>query len=157
MVFYNRLRAVQYAKRWAYSRNPAYGNFDTLGGDCTNFISQCLFAGSGKMNCRKTFGWYYNDLNDRAPAWTGVLYLYNFLTQNSGAGPYGTEVPTEDMLEPGDLVQLDFGAGWAHNLLVVSVKNGIHVAAHTDDCFDRPLDSYFYVKARYIHIDGVRI
>ncbi len=155
MAFYNRTRAVRYAERWAYSRNPAYDNFDALGGDCTNFISQCLFAGGGIMQYRKTFGWYYNDLNDRAPAWTGVEYLYKFLTENRGTGPYG-ELCGEEQLEPGDLVQLNFGAEWAHTLLVVSAQDGIRVAAHTDDCFDRPLDSYFYVKARYIHILGVR-
>lgn len=156
MAFYNRTRAVQYAERWAFSRNPAYDNFDALGGDCTNFVSQCLFAGGAKMNYRKTFGWYYIDLNNRAPAWTGVPYLYNFLTQNKGTGPYGIEVAVE-ALEPGDIVQLDFGAGWKHTQLVVSTAQGIHVATHTDDSFNRPLDSYFYVKARYIHIVGVRM
>lgn len=156
MPFYNRTRAVQYAERWAFSRNPAYDNFDALGGDCTNFVSQCLFAGGAKMNYRKTFGWYYTDLNNRAPAWTGVPYLYNFLTQNKGTGPYGEEVAAEK-LEPGDIVQLDFGSGWAHTQLVVSVSDGIRVATHTDDSFNRPLDSYFYVKARFIHIVGVRM
>lgn len=155
MPFYNRTRAVLYAERWAYSRNPAYDNFDAMGGDCTNFISQCLFAGGAKMQYRKTFGWYYNDLNDRAPAWTGVAPLYKFLTENKGMGPFGKECTAAEA-EPGDLVQLNFGAEWAHTLLVVSVKNGITVAAHTDDCFDRPLDSYFYVKARFMHIEGVR-
>lgn len=155
MSFYNRTRAVRYAERWAYSRNPAYDNFDAMGGDCTNFISQCLFAGGAKMQYRKTFGWYYTDLNNRAPAWTGVSQLYKFLTENKGIGPYGAECTAEE-LEPGDLVQLHFGTDWAHTLLVVSVKDGIRVAAHTDDCFDRPLDRYFYVKARYMHIVGVR-
>ena len=66
MPFYNRERAVAYAHRWAFSRNPAYYNFDAIGGDCTNFVSQCLFAGSGRMHYRKVYGCYYNDLNDRA-------------------------------------------------------------------------------------------
>lgn len=43
---YNREKAVEYARRWAYDRNPQYYNFDPIGGDCTNFVSQCLFAGS---------------------------------------------------------------------------------------------------------------
>ena len=29
------------------SRNPAYLDFHGLGGDCTNFVSQCLYAGAG--------------------------------------------------------------------------------------------------------------
>lgn len=42
---YNREKAVAYAHRWAYGFNPAYGNFTDMGGDCTNFLSQCLHAG----------------------------------------------------------------------------------------------------------------
>lgn len=156
MAFYNRERAVAYAHRWAYSRNPAYYNFDAIGGDCTNFVSQCLFAGGGKMHYQKTFGWYYTDLNNRAPAWTGVDPLHRFLTTNRGTGPFATEV-RPDALEPGDLIQLDFGSGFAHTLLVVSVQDGICVAAHTDDSDNRPLDSYFYVTARHLHIAGVRL
>ncbi|MBQ2742544.1 MAG: amidase domain-containing protein, partial [Oscillospiraceae bacterium] len=40
MIFleYNRLYAVRYARRWAFRRNPAYYNFDEIGGDCTNFV-----------------------------------------------------------------------------------------------------------------------
>ena len=41
---YNRENAVEYAKIWAYKRNPKYYNFDSVGGDCTSFVSQCLFA-----------------------------------------------------------------------------------------------------------------
>ena len=44
---YDRQAAVAYAHRWAYLRNPAFYNFDKLGGDCTNFASQCLYAGAG--------------------------------------------------------------------------------------------------------------
>lgn len=44
---YNRGKAVAYALEWAMSRNPAYLDFEELGGDCTNFASQCLLAGGG--------------------------------------------------------------------------------------------------------------
>ena len=53
---YDRQAAVTYAHRWAYHRNPDFYNFDELGGDCTNFASQCLYAGSGVMNYTPTFG-----------------------------------------------------------------------------------------------------
>ena len=39
---YNREHALQYAKKWALSRNPLCYNFSGIGGDCTNFVSQCL-------------------------------------------------------------------------------------------------------------------
>ena len=47
---YNREAAVDYARRWAMGRNPAYFDFEEIGGDCTNFASQCLFAGAKVMN-----------------------------------------------------------------------------------------------------------
>lgn len=47
---YDRNSALTYAKKWALVRNPKYYNFDSVGGDCTSFVSQCLFAGSKKMN-----------------------------------------------------------------------------------------------------------
>ena len=56
-VEYDRQKAKEYAKKWAYSRNPKYYNFDNVGGDCTSFISQCIYAGSGIMNYTKDIGW----------------------------------------------------------------------------------------------------
>ena len=76
---YNRLRAVQYAKRWALERNPLFIDFAGRGGDCTNFVSQCILAGCCTMNFTPDFGWYYIDSNDRAPAWSSVEFLYDFL------------------------------------------------------------------------------
>ncbi|MDR1628688.1 MAG: amidase domain-containing protein [Oscillospiraceae bacterium] len=158
---YNRQMAVDYAHRWAFGRNPKYYNFDNLGGDCTNFASQCLFAGSGKMNYKKTFGWYYGNLNNRSPSWTGVVYLYNFLTANKGPGPFGHAARIEDA-EEGDLVQLQFFSKdrFSHSPVIVKVHAptpaGILIAAHSDDSDFRPLDTYPYKNYRVIHIDGVR-
>lgn len=57
IVEYNRGLALAYAKRYALSRNNAYLDFSSLGGDCTNFVSQCLYAGARKMNYTPVFGW----------------------------------------------------------------------------------------------------
>ena len=48
MVFrpYRRLNAVLYAHRWAYGRDPQFYNYEAIGGDCTNFASQCIYAGT---------------------------------------------------------------------------------------------------------------
>ena len=100
---YNRTAAVEYANRWAYFRNPEFYDFSAIGGDCTNFASQCLLAGGGVMNFTPTFGWYYIGINDRSPAWTGVKYLFNFLTTNSGVGPYGRQVEISEVM-PGDQI-----------------------------------------------------
>ena len=87
MSKYNRKKAIEYAQKWAYARNPKYYNFDSVGGDCTSFISQCLYAGTGVMNYNKHNGWYYINGNNKSPSWSGVEFLYKFLIENNGPGP----------------------------------------------------------------------
>ncbi len=158
---YDRAAAVAYAHKWAYYRNPAFYDFQQIGGDCTNFASQCLFAGSGIMNYTPVYGWYYRSLRDRAPAWTGVGYFYNFLVRNSGIGPYGTDADISQ-IEPGDFVQLaTTNPDYHHTPVIVRIEgrpslNTIYVAAHSSDADDRPLSSYPMHKLRFIHIEGVR-
>ena len=154
---YDRPAAFNYARDWAFRRNPRYYNFDTSGDDCTNFASQCIYAGAGIMNYTPTFGWYYRNVNDRAPAWTGVEYLYNFLLGNKAEGPFAEEAPF-NRLEIGDIVQLGTAAGdFYHSPVVVAVRqNEIFVAAHTYDAFMRPLSTYNFAQTRGIHILGVR-
>ena len=155
-MIYNRDKSVEYAHEWAHSRNPKYYNFDKLGGDCTNFISQCLYAGCGAMNYTRDTGWYYNSLSDRAAAWSGVEFLHRFLTSNKGRGPYASELPLQ-FAQPGDIIQLSFnGEKFGHSLLVVALQPKILIAAHTDDCDNRPLDTYYFKLARLLHIEGVR-
>ena len=153
---YDRRRAVAYARRWALGRNPAYYDFSELGGDCTNFASQSIFAGAGVMNYTPTFGWYYVSPDDRAPAWTGVEFLYNFLVGNRSVGPFGREVEWTDAL-PGDVVQLGDETGdFYHTPVITAIYPTILVCAHSDDALDRPLASYDFARVRFVHIDGVR-
>lgn len=154
---YDRTAVYQYAKKWAFGRNPEFYDFSKIGGDCTNFASQCIYAGAKIMNYTPTFGWFYKSANDRTPSWTGVQYLYNFLIENEGAGPFAEEVPL-NKLEVGDIVQLGRATGdFYHSPVVVGVSRGrISVAAHSYDAFNKPLSSYNYEQARGIHIVGVR-
>ena len=157
---YDRQKAIEYARKWAYTRNPKYYNFDSVGGDCTNFISQCIYAGSEVMNYKKDTGWYYSSVNDRAPSWTGVEFLYKFLMKNKGVGPRGTETK-KDKIEIGDIIQLSFdGISFAHTLIVVNIGNNlilddIYIASHTYDSYNRRVSSYQFKDIRFIHINGV--
>lgn len=154
---YNRDAAVTYAYRWALGRNPEYYNFDSVGGDCTNFVSQCIYTGSQTMNYTPIFGWYYRSSYDRTASWSGVEYLYNFLVNNSGIGPYAHIVQQRE-LKPGDIIQLGTeNEGFSHSLVIIDTTPIIKVAAHTYDALDRPLSSYIYEIARFLHIEGVRI
>lgn len=162
---YNRARAVEYARRWALSRNPLFPNFAGRGGDCTNFVSQCIYAGSCQMNFTPDFGWYYVNENMRAPAWSSVEFFYDFIIgnpsfaeNNGGVGPYGLVVDASGVFE-GDVVQLaDETGDFYHTLLITGFSEGqTLVSAHTNDALDKPLSTYNFTSLRYIHIEGVRI
>ncbi|NCE64194.1 amidase [Pseudoflavonifractor sp. 524-17] len=162
VVPYNRRAAVAYAHRWAYSRNPQYYNYDGLGGDCTNYVSQCLYAGSKVMNDTPTFGWYYYTPNQKAPAWTGVEYFRNFLLRKEeSVGPFGEETKLA-ALRPGDFVQLKLDKNrFSHTPVVVAVGRrptlwNTLVAAHSADADYRVLASYPFEEIRFLHILGVR-
>ena len=164
IIDYNRKNAVDYANTWAYSRNKNYYDFSLLGGDCTNFASQCLYAGCNQMNYTKIYGWYYKNVNDRSPSFTGVKYFYDFLINNSskkignGVGPFGSEIDI-NKVRKGDFIQLGKNnKGYYHTLVVVDTSNeGIKTASHSFDSFNRELLSYNFDYLRVISIDGVRV
>ena len=59
---YDRLAAVQYAERWWNDYHP---NFEKFAVDCTNFVSQCLYAGGAPMRGEpnRAKGWWYKNDN----------------------------------------------------------------------------------------------
>lgn len=157
---YNRTEAIAYAKKWAYARNPNYYNFDKVGGDCTSFVSQCIYAGSKVMNYQKDIGWYYINGNNKSPSWSGVEYLYQFLKNNKGVGPQAIEtIPSK--IEIGDIAQLSFdGKQFGHTLMIVEIENkfslnGIKIASHTFDSFGKAISEYQFEKIRWLHIEKI--
>ena len=157
LVEYNRKSVVNYARKFALNRNKNYYDFDNIGGDCTNFVSQCVYAGSKIMNYTPITGWYYISLSDRTPSWSGVQFLYNFLTNNKSIGPFGMVVNRNE-IAIGDVIQLGRTTGEFYHAVVVSdIYNGnILVCSHTRNALDKPIDSYVYERIRYIKILGVR-
>ena len=154
---YNRQNAVAYARKYAFSQNSLFANFAGIGGNCTNFVSQCIYAGGCVMNYKPTFGWYFISLDDRSPSWTGVEYFYNFIIENTDVGPFG-RVSTADEVEIGDVIQLGRdGEGFYHTLIIVGFDGEEPlVAAQTDNAYARPLSTYDYDYSRFIKILGIR-
>lgn len=154
---YNRDKVYEYAKKWAYGRNPKYYNFDYLGGDCTNFVSQCIYAGCNQMNYSRENGWYYLNGYDKSPSWTGVEFLYDFLISNNSFGPKAIATNIENLLV-GDVIQISFdGIKFTHTLIVVQNGTSISdtfIAAHTYDTFGKRVSEYGFDKYRCLHIKG---
>lgn len=168
MIFvkpYIRERAVEYATAWALDRNPLFVNFTGIGGDCTSFVSQCILAGSCTMDYTPDYGWYYRSSADRAPAFSGVEFFYDFMTEapafaerNAGIGPFGREVSVDEV-QVGDVIQLANREGdFYHTLIITGFEpDDILICAHSNDALNRRLSTYPYASLRYIHIEGVRI
>ncbi len=160
-IGYNRREAVRYAVRWAYARNPDYYDFENIGGDCTNYVSQCLYAGCGVMNYNQQNPWYYADIDNRSPSWTGVEFLHRFLLSNKGAGVYGADVSLS-RLSAGDVVMLKDGEGRLYHSVIVSyilqpaTPRSIFVCSHSYDRRNAPLSVYDSRNAVGIHILGAR-
>ncbi len=159
---YDRQKVLKYAHKWAYSRNTAYLDFENMGGDCTNFASQCIFAGSGIMNYTPVYGWFYFSSYNRTASWTGVNYFYDFLVNNKGPGPFA-QVVDVSQAEPGDIAQLSFSSStiFNHSPIIVSMGEShgpetILVAAHTFDTDYYRLLDFEPAYIRYLHIIGVR-
>lgn len=161
---YNRLNAINYAKDWALKRNEKYYDFSNIDGDCTNFVSQCLYAGAPVMNYTVDLGWYYRNSNDKSPAWTGVEYFYNFLIKNNlnngignGYGPFAEETSLQKT-EIGDFIQLGNNNNYFHNVIIVGYQNnGIPlIASHSRDVYGAPITIFNFNRYRCLHVLGVK-
>ena len=161
-IAYNRTAAVNYALTWALGRNPEYYDYSGIGGDCTSFVSQCVYAGTGVMNYTPDFGWYYIESNNKSPSWSGVEFFYNFMTTNEGIGPFGVE-ENLSRLRVGDIIQLGNENGmYYHSLIITGIltlRSGrrYYVSAHSSDARQRRLSSYQFSNLRGIHILGARV
>lgn len=61
---YNPTEAKNYAHKYYKNYNLSeYPNLNGIGGDCTNFVSQCIYKGGKKMDDT----WYIKKLNDDNP------------------------------------------------------------------------------------------
>lgn len=154
---YSRQIAVEYAYKWWNKRNPNFYNFDNLGGDCTNFVSQCLFAGGISMNYSQ-YGWFYKNTNSRSPSWTGVEQFFNFAINNQSSIGVKAKQVLINQIEVGDVIQLwQNGNRFNHSLFVTKIKgissiNSIYVTCHTNDAKDKLLSDYYFTKIRFLKI-----
>lgn len=136
---YSGTKARDYAAEYALNYNSNYSDYNGRGGDCTNFVSQCLLAGG-----IPTDGTWYKDSN----AWIRVIELRNWLI-NKG---YASEFTWQSTAKEGDLVQLyNSSSGWYHSLIVTYKRTDgqLFVSAHSSDYYNRALSNYTATK-RYL-------
>lgn len=116
---YDRLAAVRYAETWWNSYNPKFKKFEV---DCTNFISQCLYAGKAPMigYPNRNKGWWMRD-NNWSYSWS-VAHALRWYLSGAKVGLRGKEVESPKDLLLGDVICYDFqGDGrFDHNTIVVA-------------------------------------
>lgn len=135
---YDRDRAVRYAEQWWSGYNPAFRSFQD---DCTNFISQCLFAGGMDMEVtggRDSGWWYLHPEEGWSFSWAVAHSLRWYLETSGRCEPRGA---ARD-LELGDVICYDFEGDdvFDHSAMVVGFDRAGEplVAAHTVASWGRP-------------------
>jgi hypothetical protein len=169
---YLRERAVNYALKYALSPNPEYIYFlehGDGGGDCSNFISQCLRAGGAPMDFGGPRPWWYNKGaggtgDDRwSVSWAVAHSLYWCLKVRNELklpGLKGEEVIDINMLEMGDVIQYENYSGIVYHSGIVTsfgYEGGRKIpliSHHTYNAINVP---YFKHAAMKMHFMKIRI
>lgn len=124
-VPYRREAAVAYAERWWNEPNPGYENFEV---NCTNYVSQCVFAGQAPMNYtgRRDSGWWYrgreNGREMWSYSWAVADSLQRYLPYPRASGLRAEAVDSPERLQLGDVICYDWeGNGrFGHNTIVTA-------------------------------------
>lgn len=120
IISYDPNKAIAYARQWAKSRNPNYHDYSGEGGDCANFVSQCLIAGGfSTSSCYGNYG--------QGGTIPYVPNLETCLVQKGWIKSYsipGRGVPA------GGVITFDSGS---HTALIVQGGQNPLIAGHTED------------------------
>lgn len=108
---YNGRAAANYAVKYALVPNKSYKYFQSInenGGDCTNFVSQCLRAGGAPQDYNNLRPWWYDMKQGKASVcWAVAHSLYWYLKTNQSSNRTaikGLEVDNVLELEIGDII-----------------------------------------------------
>lgn len=146
---YNASDAVRYAERLVYAGSSRFF-YKVVGNNCTNFVSQCLWAGYGgyatdfsvmadRMNRRyqMTSEWYAGS-GGGSPAWENVTNLWDYIMKSKSTGPTATGLNNgavytklfvgsspQKAIKPGNVLQFRNGGtgNYTHSVIVYTVPS----------------------------------
>jgi hypothetical protein len=104
---YDRTSAANYSLTYTTSTNvntrnyynKNFYNFASLGGDCMNYASQCMYAGFGGSDDKTAIdsyaypmdqsgsSWYTNSSGNKSPSWAGTVSFLNYANAANGTAP----------------------------------------------------------------------
>lgn len=143
-----------YTEKYWKNYNPAYRKYNSLGGDCTNYLSQGLLAGGWKQISTVTpeeyDTWYYAS-NGTADAWIGVNE-WSWFTQTAKRT---TPLANVYQMDIGDVLQVDFDRDGSkdHSMMTTyRSSSGVpYLTYHDADTYRRSVASIIasYPNANY--------
>lgn len=117
---YNREKAKNYALEYVLSPNPKYTNYETMGGNCTNFTSQCLYAGGIVQDKVGNYTWYYTS-KSKSASWKSANSFRTYYKNNIGSATVkGLNAKTCFLAKTrlGDLVQIVNSNKASHTMFI---------------------------------------
>lgn len=168
---YSYNNGILYAEKFSTSYNPL---FYSAPGDCTNFVSQCIWAAYGgydfsnkkisyeniKQKYKMIPGSWHGNEGGGTPNWESVEKLYNYLCKEKTIGPNGSSLnnnKTFHSLAPssislGDVLQFgSINKRYSHSVYVTAINNNgtkysdIYISQHTADLYNRNLLELIYL------------
>ncbi len=154
---YDRVKTVNYANKWAHSRNiQPDGPYTDYDRDCANFVSQCLIAGGIRFDSSQGY-MGIGDTIIRAADMPGALATYHGAVKTTVNYDYlnsertGQEIidfvknTAPSNLQPGDIISLSVpNKSYFHTLIIVGkTEDGdLLCNAHNDDNSRKKLSLY---------------
>ena len=169
---YDRDAAVEYADEWNDDANTdEYEFFGGRGGDCANFVSQCLKAGGIEENdgwhCERHAGWswaliLFNLITtgtiytwDYSDSWLYADKHFSFFSDQKNGYINGLPIKMTEKsdlgsvienynIQKGDLLYFCNSKGEVYHATIISNVDSsmIYYAAHSAPNFDKPLSSF---------------
>lgn len=141
---YNVSNAIAYADRYCINYNSAYNSYKGRGGDCANFVSQCLYAGGFQQDSV----WYKHSV-----AWINVMKQIahfreygNFMNANNGN------------LIKGNPIYFDWNGDGVYDHATICVgRNNSGTAildSHTRDLYHATWTNWNFSRAATIQLHG---
>lgn len=141
---YNVSNAIAYADKYCINYNSSYNSYKGRGGDCANFVSQCLYAGGFKQDSE----WYKHSV-----AWINVM------KQIAHFKAYGTFLnATNSNLIKGNPIYFDWNGDSTYDHATICVgrnNSGIAILdSHTKDLYHATWTNWSFRKAATIQLRG---
>ncbi len=167
---YQRVAAFLYADKWVGCRNEDWPDYSPYGGNCQNFVSQCIHAGDIPMDIKEPgiWKWYGSTPNSKAngygrsPSWSAVKDFLDYVKENEAYGLVAQADAPYYSGEIGDVIHLAAHEGdWKHTVLITKVlKNedgetyDYLIHSNTADLKNFPVSIYPYPRQLLIKIYG---